>query len=205
MQFVRFSGELLRSGIEMHTIEGVPVPITNPARTVVDLFRYRQSAGRRYQKSPAHSGPRKAQGDAAAVQVLAGGDCPLCRGRWRVESRAALSGGDDRQCLRLCGTSARARLRNRAAERNQPFDLLLTRYVLERLLYRLGKSTHKDRFVLKGATLMTAWFDDPLRPTRDIHLLGFGDADPSFAPIRARASSRRNSTRWCCSVAPTAA
>jgi len=52
IQFVRFSGKLLRSGIEMHTIEGVQVPITNPARTVVDLFRYRQSAGRRYQKSP---------------------------------------------------------------------------------------------------------------------------------------------------------
>lgn len=52
IQFVRFSGALLRSGIDTHLIEGVPVRITNPARTVVDLFRYRQSAGRRYQKSP---------------------------------------------------------------------------------------------------------------------------------------------------------
>lgn len=82
------------------------------------------------------------------------------------------------KAVRNIGASVRARLRNIAAERNQPFDLLLTRYVLERLLYRLGKSPHKDRFVLKGAMLMTAWFDDPLRPTRDIDLLGFGDADP---------------------------
>jgi hypothetical protein len=76
------------------------------------------------------------------------------------------------------GASVRARLLKIAKERNQPFDLLLTRYVLERLLYRLSTSKHRDRFVLKGAMLMTAWFDDPLRPTRDIDLLGYGDAEP---------------------------
>lgn len=52
LQFVRFSEKALRSGIKEHRIEGVPVRITTPARTVVDLFRYRQRAGRRYQKSP---------------------------------------------------------------------------------------------------------------------------------------------------------
>lgn len=76
------------------------------------------------------------------------------------------------------GASVRARLRNIAAERNQLFELLLTRYVLERLLYRLARTPHKDRFVLKGAMLLTAWFDDPLRPTRDVDLLGFGDPSP---------------------------
>jgi predicted nucleotidyltransferase component of viral defense system len=79
---------------------------------------------------------------------------------------------------RNIGASARARLLKLAKERNQPFDLLLTRYVLERLLYRLSQSKHRDRFVLKGAILMTAWFDDPHRPTRDLDLLGFGDPDP---------------------------
>lgn len=63
-------------------------------------------------------------------------------------------------------------------ERNQPFDLLLTRYALERLLYRLSVSKHRERFVLKGAVLMTSWMDDPHRPMRDLDLLGFGDADP---------------------------
>ena len=29
-----------------------------------------------------------------------------------------------------------------------------------------------------GAILTTTWFDDPLRPTRDLDLLGFGAADP---------------------------
>jgi predicted nucleotidyltransferase component of viral defense system len=83
-----------------------------------------------------------------------------------------------RKPLRNVGASVRARLLNLAKERNQPFDLLLTRYVLERLLYRLSQSKHRDRFVLKGAILMTAWLDDPHRPTRDLDLLGFGDPSP---------------------------
>ena len=60
------------------------------------------------------------------------------------------------------GASVRARLLNLAKELNQPFNLLLTRYVLERFLYRLGQSKHRNRFILKGAMLMTAWFDNSL-------------------------------------------
>lgn len=78
---------------------------------------------------------------------------------------------------RNIGASVRARLLNLARQRKQPFDVLLTRYVLERLLYRLSTTAHRDRFVLKGAMLLTTWFDDPARPTRDLDLLGFGDPD----------------------------
>jgi predicted transcriptional regulator of viral defense system len=52
LQFVRFRDKMLRSGVQEHLVEGVPVQIYNPAKTVVDLFRYRQRAGKRYQKSP---------------------------------------------------------------------------------------------------------------------------------------------------------
>ena len=52
LQFVRFGDKLLRSGVDQHRIEGVTVRIYNPAKTVVDLFRYRQRAGVRFQKSP---------------------------------------------------------------------------------------------------------------------------------------------------------
>ncbi len=51
-QVVRFGGNALSSGIEEHTIGLVPVRIYDPAKTVVDLFRYRQREGTRYQKSP---------------------------------------------------------------------------------------------------------------------------------------------------------
>ena len=83
-----------------------------------------------------------------------------------------------RKPLQNIGASVRARLLNLARERNQPFDLLLTRYTLERLLYRLSSSQYRERFVLKGAMLMTNWMNDPHRPTRDLDLLAFGDSDP---------------------------
>jgi predicted transcriptional regulator of viral defense system len=51
LQVVRFSDKVLRTGIEQHVIEGVPVKIYSPAKTVVDLFRYRKNQGRRYQNS----------------------------------------------------------------------------------------------------------------------------------------------------------
>jgi predicted transcriptional regulator of viral defense system len=52
LQIVRFGDKVFRHGIDQHRIEGVTVRIYNPAKTVVDLFRYRQSAGTRYQKAP---------------------------------------------------------------------------------------------------------------------------------------------------------
>ena len=79
---------------------------------------------------------------------------------------------------RNMGASVRARLLTLAKERKQPNDLLLTRYALERLLYRLSTTKHRERFILKGAMLMTTWFDQPFRPTRDLDLLGSGDPDP---------------------------
>ncbi len=52
LQIVRFRDKMLNDGVGKHHIEGVTVRIYNVAKTVVDLFRYRQSAGRRYKKSP---------------------------------------------------------------------------------------------------------------------------------------------------------
>jgi len=53
--------------------------------------------------------------------------------------------------------SVRDRLLVLARERGEDFQLLLTRYGLERLLYRLGKSGYRDRFILKGAMLFMLW------------------------------------------------
>jgi hypothetical protein len=51
------------------------------------------------------------------------------------------------------------------------------RFALERILYRLTRSQHADRFLLKGAQLFTLWYDMPHRATRDADLLGFGASD----------------------------
>lgn len=73
--------------------------------------------------------------------------------------------------------SVRQRLLNIAQRDRVDFQLVLTRYSLERLLYRLGRSSHKAAFLLKGAFLFHAWQDDVARPTRDLDLLGYGAPD----------------------------
>ena len=55
--------------------------------------------------------------------------------------------------LRNIGASVRARLLQRARIQNIDFQMLLTRYALERFLYRLSISDQRERFVLKGAML----------------------------------------------------
>ncbi len=54
---------------------------------------------------------------------------------------------------------------------------MLTRFAVERLLYRMSISPHRDQFVLKGAMLFELWFREPQRPTQDVDLLGFGPDD----------------------------
>lgn len=45
IKIVRFSGPALETGIENHTIEGVPVRVYDPAKTVADCFKYRNKIG----------------------------------------------------------------------------------------------------------------------------------------------------------------
>lgn len=77
--------------------------------------------------------------------------------------------------IRNVGASVPPRLLQLAKASGQSFGLVLTRFALERLLFRLSQSPHAGRIVLKGAMLMMSWFDDPHRGTRDLDLLGFGD------------------------------
>ena len=78
---------------------------------------------------------------------------------------------------RNISASVRAQLLDRARAERSNFQILLTRYALERLLYRLSVSVHRERFILKGAMLFVTWVADPFRPTRDLDLLGRGDSD----------------------------
>ena len=79
---------------------------------------------------------------------------------------------------RNIAASVRARLLHIARTRGDDFQLVLTRYANERLLYCLSVSSHAERFVLKGATLFTLWNGEPHRATRDVDLHGFGDPSP---------------------------
>ncbi|RBC97878.1 nucleotidyl transferase AbiEii/AbiGii toxin family protein, partial [Xanthomonas oryzae pv. oryzae] len=78
---------------------------------------------------------------------------------------------------RTVAASVRARLLNKARAERLDFNLLLTRYALERVLYRLSVSEQQGQFLLKGALLFDIWFDIPHRPTHDADLLGFGSTE----------------------------
>lgn len=73
--------------------------------------------------------------------------------------------------------SIRARLLNRARTEGTEFQLFLDRYACERFLYRLGESEVRDRCILKGASLLALWMDEPYRATRDVDLLALGAND----------------------------
>jgi hypothetical protein len=83
-----------------------------------------------------------------------------------------------RESPKNAGESVRARLLQRSRDEHVAFQILLTRYALERLLYRLTQSAHRRRFVLKGAMLFATWVAVPFRPTRDLDLLGYGENSP---------------------------
>ena len=87
---------------------------------------------------------------------------------------------------RNLAASIRARLKQHADAAKQDFNLTLTHYGLERLLYRLSVSPHAPNFVLKGALLFQLWYDVAHRATRDADLLGFGrdDIDSAVATFR---------------------
>jgi predicted nucleotidyltransferase component of viral defense system len=68
--------------------------------------------------------------------------------------------------------SVRQRLLNQARSQGRPFQELLQYFAMERFLYRLAKSPFADRFILKGALLLTAWRAPVARPTMDIDLAG---------------------------------
>ena len=73
--------------------------------------------------------------------------------------------------------SIRARLLNMAKSEGTEFQLFLVRYACERFLYRLGASGARAQCILKGASLLAVWMEEPYRATRDIDILAFGEND----------------------------
>jgi len=74
--------------------------------------------------------------------------------------------------------SVHSRLLNMAKATGRPFNELLQHYAIERLVYRLAASSHRDHFVLKGAIMMRVWKAPVARPTKDVDLLGRRSNDP---------------------------
>jgi predicted nucleotidyltransferase component of viral defense system len=89
------------------------------------------------------------------------------------------------------GASVRARLLKVSKERREDFTLTLMNYAAERFLYRLSRSRLREQFVLKGAMLFAVRIGERYRPTRDLDLLGMGEATEAaiFAAVREIATA----------------
>jgi predicted nucleotidyltransferase component of viral defense system len=85
--------------------------------------------------------------------------------------------------MKNLAASVQTRLAQRRAKTGEDFNVLLVRFSLERLLYRLSRSSHREQFVLKGAMLFALWEPTLHRVTRDLDLLGFGE--PSLERLAA--------------------
>ena len=80
--------------------------------------------------------------------------------------------------MKNLAASVHASLAQRRAKTGEDYNVLLVRFTLERLLYRLSRSSHREQFILKGAMLFALWEPALHRVTRDLDLLGFGHPAP---------------------------
>ncbi|KZC15890.1 hypothetical protein RHOFW510R12_00025 [Rhodanobacter sp. FW510-R12] len=74
--------------------------------------------------------------------------------------------------------SIRAKLLAHAKQHGDDYQRVLTRYAIERLLFRLSQTEAVEHYVLKGAMLFVTWPEHVYRPTGDLDLLGQGNPDP---------------------------
>lgn len=81
-----------------------------------------------------------------------------------------------KKTLTNMAASVRDRLKTLRTSTGQEYNTLLVRYTIERFLFRLSISEHRNRFVLKGAILFALWHESAHRITRDLDLLGFGES-----------------------------
>jgi hypothetical protein len=75
--------------------------------------------------------------------------------------------------------SVRARLLAHAKQHGDNHQRILTRYAIERLLFRLSQTKAVECYVLKGAMLFVTWPEHVFRPTGDLDLLGQGNPAPA--------------------------
>jgi len=166
LRVVRFSGPALTEGIEPHRIEGVRVPVYGPGKTVADCFKFRRKIGLDVTLEALRECWRERRADMDEL--------------WRCQCHAPVSGIARVMVPRNpkdTAASVRQRLLNASRATGEPFDLLLTRYGVERLLFRLGCSRWSPEFVLEGAVPFAIWHEIPMRPTRDVDLLGLGSPE----------------------------
>ncbi|KAA3451611.1 nucleotidyl transferase AbiEii/AbiGii toxin family protein [Mesorhizobium sp. SARCC-RB16n] len=85
--------------------------------------------------------------------------------------------------LKNPAVSIRERLLQHTRQHGDVYQRILTRYAIERLLFRLSLTDAAEHYMLKGAMLFVTWPEHVFRPTGDLDLLGHGD--PKLGAIAA--------------------
>lgn len=91
-----------------------------------------------------------------------------------------------KRAVKNVAASVMERLHKRMSQTGENFQFLLQRYAAERFLFRLGKSPHRNRYILKGAMLFALWGGSIYRPTRDLDFTGYGSPDPNDVIVAIR-------------------
>jgi predicted nucleotidyltransferase component of viral defense system len=76
--------------------------------------------------------------------------------------------------------SIHQRLLNLAQRGEDDFQTLLTRYALERVLYRISQTEQGQQLILKGALAFYLWGERLHRATRDLDFLGSGENTAAY-------------------------
>ncbi len=87
---------------------------------------------------------------------------------------------NSRQAPANLTVSVHQRLLNLAQHGEDDFQTLLTRYALERILYRISQTEQGQQFILKGAMAFCLWGERLHRATRDLDFLGSGESDAAY-------------------------
>jgi len=90
--------------------------------------------------------------------------------------------------LKVVGASVRKRLTDKARQRDENAQMLMLRFAIERLIFRLTQSVYRDQFILKGAMLFLLWAPVPDRSTGDLNLLRQAIPRPPAWPRSLRRS-----------------
>jgi hypothetical protein len=100
--------------------------------------------------------------------------------------------------------SVRGRLENAARESGRPLQELMQYFVMERFLFRLSKSRHAERFVLKGALMFRVWGTPQSRATRFLIATPASRCDLRVFGVKYTAFGPESNSRYS-SIASTSA
>lgn len=130
---VRFSGSALTVGVERHVVDGVQIAVYSPAKTVADCFKFRRKIDLDVALEALRECWRARRADMDASDASPKSALSLTSYGLRRVTRVMAP-----RDVKNVAASVRQRLLSATRTSGEPFDLILTRYGIERLLYRLS-------------------------------------------------------------------